>query len=482
MRNLQEIQQELSSMFKTVTGRLPESCIPLPESGSARKYYRLRAGRQHCIGTYNPIIAENKAFFGFCNHFQLVGLPVPEVLQINHNGDCYLQSDLGDENLFKLLQQSVGDESAFENVVKHYEDAISYLVDFQISGHKNLDYRLAYPVESFNEKAILDDLYYFKYYFLKLHPGIIFDEAKLDEDFEQLTGFISQAPSDYFMFRDFQSRNIMIHQDKTYFIDFQGGRKGPLQYDVASLLYQVKAQLPASLRNHLLKHYLHKLSHYINPQTIEFERYFPAFVYLRLFQVLGAYGFRGLIQKKRHFVESIPFALREIEQQLNQMPLPLSLPELKGVLLQLAHIKQQYPLNSGAHAGRLTVVVSSFSYLKGGIPVDVSGNGGGFVFDCRSLPNPGREPQYRMQTGRDKPVIDYLTASDEVKKFLNSVETLLKPAIQNYLDRNFSHFMISFGCTGGQHRSVFCADVIANRLLERFPTINLELHHHEQGF
>ncbi len=482
MRSLQEIQKELDSLFKSVTGKHPDSCIPLPESGSARKYYRIKAGENQYIGTYNPVTAENKAFFSFSNHFFELGLPVPKVIKINHNEDCYLQTDFGDQSLFNLVQRWHSDSSIRERVVQYYEDAISYLVDFQIAGNNGINYKVAYPVESFNEKAILDDLYYFKYYFLKLHPQIIFDDAKLDEDFAQLTGFIRQAPSDYFMYRDFQSRNIIIHKNKPHFIDFQGGRRGPLQYDVASLLFQVKAQLSTELRQHLLKHYLFKLSNYTDPQSIDFERYFPAFVYLRLFQVLGAYGFRGLIQKKRHFIESIPYALREIERQLNLMPLPLSLPELKGVLLQLTHIKHLYPIVETTESHKLRVVISSFSFLKGGIPDDVSGNGGGFVFDCRSLPNPGREAQYKMLTGRDQSVKKFLENQPEVSQFMLQTEELVSAAVRNYISRGFNHIMVSFGCTGGQHRSVYCADFLATQLSHKFPELTIELLHHEQSF
>jgi aminoglycoside/choline kinase family phosphotransferase len=482
MRSIHEIHTELENLFKSLTGKHPESCVPLPESGSARKYYRLKAGDIQYIGTYNPIKAENIAFFSFSDHFSAIGLPVPKVLKINHNEDCYLQTDFGDTSLFHYVQQSHSESTIPEKIIGYYEDAISYLVDFQISGHKGLNYQLAYPVESFNEKAILDDLYYFKYYFLKLHPQIVFDDAKLDEDFSVLTGFIRQAPSDYFMYRDFQSRNIIIHNDRPYFIDFQGGRRGPLQYDVASLLFQVKAQLPTEMRHHLLKHYLFKLAQHTDPQTIAFEKFFPAFVYLRLFQVLGAYGFRGLIQKKRHFIESIPYALREIEQQLNIMPLPLSLPELKGILLQLAHIKNTYPIEEKAHSDQLQLIVSSFSYLKGGIPDDGSGNGGGFVFDCRSLPNPGRETRYKMLTGRDQPVKEFLEGRPEVADFLDQTEGLVSHAVQNYLSRGFKHLMVSFGCTGGQHRSVYCADFMAGKLKQKFPEIAVRILHHEQQF
>ncbi|MDP3444918.1 MAG: RNase adapter RapZ, partial [Ignavibacteria bacterium] len=325
-----------------------------------------------------------------------------------------------------------------------------------------------------------EDLNYFKYYFLRLHPVITVNEAIMDEEFQRFAKFVSDAPADFFMYRDFQSRNILIKDNTTWFIDFQGGRKGPLQYDLVSLLYQVKAQMPQHIRNELIAYYLRMISKRLDVGALKFEFYLPSFVLLRLLQVLGAYGFRGIIQRKNHFLQSIPFALNEMEQLLTFDSLFEPYPELKSVLEQMLQLKHEYQLPESTKVKKLTVRLSSFSYKKGGIPPDQSGNGGGFVFDCRFLPNPGREQAYKMLTGLDKEVIAYLEQEKSVKDFLNDTQKIINEALGTYQNRGFSNLMISFGCTGGQHRSVYCAEKTAQWLQAKFPQVNLIVQHHEQ--
>ena len=283
-----------------------------------------------------------------------------------------------------------------------------------------------------------------------------------------------EAPADFFMYRDFQSRNIMVKDNHTYFIDYQGGRKGPLQYDIVSLLFQVKAQLSDDLREELLSHYKKELGRYIDAEEIGFDKYYKAFILLRLLQVLGAYGFRGLIQKKQHFVESIPYALNELVTLKDNLDIPFAMPELMNVLNEIEKLLPKYQQVKNE---KLTVVVNSFSYKNGGIPEDRSGNGGGFVFDCRTLPNPGRHEEYKKLTGQDVEVQDFLNEYEEVHVFFKSTQNLVFQSVDNYLERNFKNLFVNFGCTGGQHRSVFFAEMTALALHEKYPQIKVVLNH-----
>ena len=483
-----EIQNILAELTRSI-GETPKDILPIAESGSARKYYRIITDKRSLIGTYSSNIEENEAFLTFSKHFHDLGLNVPEVFAVNEERTCYLQSDFGDDNLFAHVQKAllaiVGPSTGSgtlatysENVIELYKKALSHLVKLQVLGHKGLDYSKAYPTERFDRQAIIDDLNYFKYYFVKPHEEIDFNETRLGKDFEAFADFVSQAPCDFFMYRDFQSRNIMVKDNELYFIDFQGGRKGPLNYDVVSLLYQVKAQIPQAVRDELVQYYKEELKQFVNPENVGFDTYQPYFVYLRLMQVLGAYGFRGLIQKKSHFIESIPYALKEIEALSKSMPLT-AFPELQGVISQLNKLDAKYAALIAPPAGKLTVTINSFSFKKG-YPADFSGNSGGFVFDCRALPNPGREPEFKTKTGRDWEVIDYLMAKPPVHEFLDHVKSIVKQSVDNYLERHFSNLMVSFGCTGGQHRSVFFAQTIYEWLKKEYPNIHLKLNHIER--
>ena len=504
-----EIQNILAELTRSI-GETPIEILPIAASGSARKYYRIFTERRSMIGTYSENTEENKAFLAFNKHFHDLGLNVPEVFVVNEKETCYLQSDFGDDNLFAHVQRSLvaagsstgsgaftsdsrfaslrgtkqsrldGSSTGSGTLIPLYKKALSHLVKLQVLGHQGLDYSKAYPTPSFDRQAILDDLNYFKYYFVKPHEEIEFNEARLGKDFEAFADFVSQAPCDFFMYRDFQSRNIMVKDNELYFIDFQGGRKGPLNYDVVSLLYQVKAQMPQATRDELIQYYKEELKPFVNPDEVKFDLYQPYFVYLRLLQVLGAYGFRGLIQKKSHFIESIPFALKELKTWNEKHPLT-DYPELQHVISQLSTLNYPTTLNSQLSTlnSKLTVTINSFSFRKG-YPNDFSGNGGGFVFDCRALPNPGREPEFKTKTGRDWEVIDYLMAKPPVHDFLDHVKGIVSQSVENYKERHFSHLMVSFGCTGGQHRSVFFAQTIYEWLKKEHPDIHLILNHIER--
>ncbi len=475
-----DIQNILAELTRSI-GETPNDILPIAESGSARKYFRIITGDKSLIGTYSSNIEENEAFLSFSKHFHGMGLNVPEVFAVNEERTCYLQSDFGDDNLFAHVQKellAVGPSTSSGTLIPLYKKALSHLVKLQVLGHQGLDYSKAYPTERFDRQAIIDDLNYFKYYFVKPHEEIDFNETRLGKDFEAFADFVSQAPCDFFMYRDFQSRNIMVNDGELYFIDFQGGRKGPLNYDVVSLLYQVKAQIPQATRDELVDYYKAELSQYINPEAVKFDTYQPYFVYLRLMQVLGAYGFRGLIQKKSHFIESIPYALREIEALSKAVPLT-KYPELQNVINQLNKLDAKYAALIAPPAGKLTVTINSFSFKKG-YPTDFSGNGGGFVFDCRALPNPGREPEFKTKTGRDWEVIDYLMAKPPVHVFLDHVKGIIGQSVDNYRERHFSNLMVSFGCTGGQHRSVFFAQTIYEWLKATYPDIHVIVNHIER--
>ena len=479
-----DIQNILAKLTRSI-GETPKDILPIAESGSARKYFRIITDKRSLIGTYSSNIEENEAFLSFSKHFHDLELNVPEVFAVNEEKTCYLQSDFGDDNLFAHVQKalvaagpSTGSGTLGENVIELYKKALSHLVKLQVLGHQGLDYSKAYPTERFDRQAIIDDLNYFKYYFVKPHEEIDFNETRLGKDFEAFADFVSQAPCDFFMYRDFQSRNIMVKDSELYFIDFQGGRKGPLNYDVVSLLYQVKAQIPQAIRDELVGYYKTELSQYMSPEAVKFDTYQPYFVYLRLMQVLGAYGFRGLIQKKSHFIESIPYALHEIEALSKATPLS-AYPELQSVISQLNKLDAKYAAVIAPPAGKLTVTINSFSFKKG-YPADFSGNGGGFVFDCRALPNPGREPEFKTKTGRDWEVIDYLMAKPPVHVFLDHVKGIVGQSVDNYRERHFSNLMVSFGCTGGQHRSVFFAQTIYEWLKATYPDIHLKLNHIER--
>ncbi len=464
----------LRRLFYQWTGNYPGDVIPLPPSGSQRKYFRLNAGDKSAIGAWNPVVEENEAFLYFSGHFRKHGLHVPEIYEVDARKEVYLMEDLGDTSLFTLTGKRDPSAEFPPELVDLYSASLKELVRFQVVACKDLDYSFCYPYPTFDARSMKWDLNYFKYYFLKLHAD--FHEGKLENDFHTLVDFLSKANAGYFMYRDFQSRNIFIKNNVPYFIDYQGGRKGPLQYDVASLLFQVKADLPFELRETLLDEYISELEQFISVDKESFKKHYYGFVLIRLLQVLGAYGYRGILEKKPHFLASIPFALKNLRWWLANTDPGIDIPELKKALEKLS-VLEQYSLNDpGNTPGVLTVNIKSFSYRQG-IPSDRSGNGGGFVFDCRALPNPGREERYRAFNGKDQIIIDYLKDKPEVIEFLENTEQLVSRSVDNYLSRGFTGLSVYFGCTGGQHRSVYCTETMAKRLMERYPDIKIIVEH-----
>ena len=455
----------LKKLFEQHFHAPPEHIQPLQGElgGSGRKITRLANSKDTAIGILYGVREENAAFLAFSKHFRRHGLPVPEIYAEDLTHGAYLEEDLGDTTLFEFLSNNRTGENISPQVVEAYRKVVAVLPRFQVESSRDLNYEVCYPNPSFDRQSIAWDLNYFKYYFLRL-AGIPFNEHALEEDFTRLTEFLLSAPRDYFLYRDFQSRNIMLRNGDPSFVDYQGGRKGALQYDIASLLYDAKADLPPDLRQQLLDHYLDRLSSFVPLDSEAFLRHYYAYVYIRIMQALGAYGFRGFFERRAHFLQSVPYALKNLRWLLHHVRLPIPLPALMDAFKGMLASEKLQGLAS--EADNLVVRIFSFSFHQG-LPKDDSGNGGGFVFDGRSLPNPGREERFKTLTGKDIPVIDYLNQQESVHQFLASVLSLVDSSIANYQQRGFKNLMVSFGCTGGQHRSVFLAEHLAKRLRGR---------------
>ena len=466
-----EKQQLLMEMFTQWSGEKVESLSLLPPSGSYREYVRICGGDKCALGVFNEDEKENKAFIGFTAHFYAQGLKVPQVFSQNLDEGIYLIEDLGHTTLFDFLQENRTGEEMSPELIELYKKTLKELIKFQMKGAEGLDFDLCYPRKAFDRQSMLWDLHYFKYYFLKL-AQVPFDEQALEDDFNKLIEFLLTAEHDYFLYRDFQSRNVMVKQGEPWFIDYQGGRRGALQYDLASLLYDGKADISPSMRDELLAFYIKELKKSKGVEDELFKQHFSGYVYIRIMQAMGAYGFRGFYEKKEHFLKSIPFALQNISYLLKNKPLSIDVPELNRVLASLVNNERLKKINA------LTVTINSFSY-KRGIPYDMSGNGGGFVFDCRAIHNPGRYAEYKHITGKDEPVIEFLSKEPEMTQFLDSVFSLVSQSVEKYIERNFKHLMVNFGCTGGQHRSVYSAEQLAQYLTAKYP-VTVKIRHIEQ--
>ena len=442
--------------------------------GSGRRIIRLSSGAKSAIGILYNVREENVAFLEFSRHFRRHGLPVPEIYAEDLSQGAYLEEDLGDTTLFEFLSRNRFGEGIGPEAVEAYRKVVAVLPRFQVEAARDLNYKVCYPRGSFDRQSIAWDLNYFKYYFLRL-ASIAFNEQALEDDFGRLTKFLLSAPREYFLYRDFQSRNVMLRAGQPFFLDYQGGRKGALQYDIASLLYDAKADLPPELRRQLLDHYLDTLAGFITLDREAFMQHYYAYVYIRIMQALGAYGFRGFYERKPHFLQSVPYALKNVRWLLHNVKLPIALPTLLDAFnSMLASEKLQSVASGGAH---LLVRIFSFSFHRG-LPKDDTGNGGGFIFDGRSLPNPGREEQFKPLTGKDAPVIEYLNQQESVHQFLASVTSLVDASVSNYQRRGFKNLMVSFGCTGGQHRSVYLAEQLAKHLRGR-NGVEVRVHHRE---
>jgi len=458
----------LKRLFEQHFHSTPEQIQPIQGKlgSSGRSIIRLRNDKASAIGVVYGVREENVAFLEFSKHFRRHGLPVPAIYAEDLDQDAYLEEDLGDLALFDFLSNNREGDNIAPAVIEAYRKVVETLPRFQVEAGRDLDYSVCYPRDSFDRQSIAWDLNYFKYYFLRL-AGIPFNEQRLEDDFARLTDFLLSADRGYFLYRDFQSRNIMLRSTQPFFVDYQGGRKGALHYDIASLLYDAKADLAPDVRRELLDHYLDNLERLLPITQEAFMEHFYAYVYVRIMQAMGAYGYRGFFERKAHFLQSVPYALKNLRWLLHNVELPIKVPTLLGAFKSMLASEQL--LSIAAETENLAVRIFSFSFHQGhqGAPRDETGHGGGFVFDARSLPNPGREERYKTLTGRDAPVVDYLIQHESVHQYIGNVIALVDASINSYQSRGFKNLMVSFGCTGGQHRSVYLAELLAKHLRGR---------------
>ena len=461
----------LKTLFESYTGQQLTERTELPTSGSHRRYFRLKGGNISIVGVIGTSLEENRAFVAISKHFKEKGLNVPTVLAVSEDGMSYIQEDLGEKMLFDLIAQ--GRDSGFYN---SYESnllcrTIEQLPKIQFKGAEGLDWNVCYPQKEFDARMVDFDLNYFKYCFLKA-TGLEFNEGRLQDDFERLKAELLKDSDNTFLYRDFQARNVIIRDGEPYFIDYQGGRRGPIYYDVASFIWQARARYPDELKEELIRTYLRSLRSFLPVDEDHFRERLRLFVLFRTLQVLGAYGFRGYFEKKPHFLASVPFALDNLRSLIR---IPFSdYPYLNSILTELTNMPQFYEI---AVDKRLEVHIYSFAYKKG-IPADNTGNGGGYVFDCRSVNNPGKYEHYRQFNGNDPEVIKFLEDDGEVLVFLESVYKLVDAHVQRFIERKFTHLQVCFGCTGGKHRSVFCAERLAAHLAGRY-NVKVKLTHRE---
>jgi len=472
---MQSMIDAICELYKDWKGKEHKQLDVLPQSGSERRYFRLYDTTQSVIGTYGANIRENETFIYFSNHFRKRNLPVANILAVNDTTTAYLQEDFGDRSLLHILEQK-----KFTNeVYLLFKRSLETLAELHVKGDQELNYNLCLTNAEFGKQAIMADLLYFKYYFLDAlrRP---YDKQKLIDDFEALSTYLTHTEYKYFMFRDFQSRNILVKEDASiHFIDYQGGMKGAPQYDVASMLWQARANLPDEWKESLLVDYMNSFEGLIGSSLERniFRSQYNGYVLIRLLQVLGAYGFRGLFERKAQFLTSIPLALKNLKWFFENQSLGIAVPEFSKVLSICVSdevVEHFAPLQANEQTP-LVVKICSFSYRQG-IPQDESGNGGGFVFDCRGILNPGRIQEFKTMHGRDKSVMDYLEQQTRMSEFLNSVFDIVDITVEDYIGRGFESLTVSFGCTGGQHRSVYAADALARHLRNKFK-VKIELKH-----
>ena len=477
---MEEILKHIENLYNTKYAQPWDRIQKIPQSGGDRIYFRISTGTQTIIATYNNNIKENQTFIYFANYFYAKGMPVPQIIAVNEACNTYLQEDVGAVSLLDILEK----EGKTERVFSLFQKSLTALAQLQIVGAKGLDYAQCVTSKYFGKHSILTDLLYYKYYFLDTlqYP---YDKQALIDEFELLSDQLAVNHFDNFMFRDFQSRNIMVHQEEVYFIDFQGGMQGGLPYDVASLLWQAKAGLSNEWKEKLLNHYIQELQKLL-PGSIEasvFKKQYNGFVLLRLLQVMGAYGFRGLFERKAHFLSSIPLGLENLKSFLQTYDLNKDTPVFASILKWMVSdevIARFTPPTANADTP-LVITIHSFSYKKG-IPADTTDNGGGFVFDMRGILNPGRIEAYKNQSGMDKPVQDFLEQRTKMNVFLNSVWDLIDITVEDYLKRGFTSLQINFGCTGGQHRSVYAAEQTARHLRNKYKIKVLLTHTNKENW
>lgn len=474
------IKELIEELFHSFSSDKITGIEKLAKSGGDRVYYRITTDTKSYIAAYNLNIKENNTFLYFTNHFKNMQAPVPEIFAVSSDVMLYIQEDFGANCLLDILEN----EGYTERVKQLYKKALKALAKLQVKADRDLDYKQCITSQEFGKQAILSDLLYFKYYFLDTLK-LPYDKEKLGDDFEALSSYLNHADHKYFMFRDFQSRNVMIKNDEPYFIDYQGGMKGAVQYDVASLLWQAKADLSDEWKNELLQYYIDCVE-VETGQTVDRTRFvsqYNGYVLIRLLQVLGAYGFRGLFERKAHFLTSIPLALQNLRAFLQNNKMGIAVPEFDRILALIVEddiVHRFEPIKATAETP-LVVNIKSFSFLKSGYPKNVSDNGGGFVFDCRGILNPGRIEEHKKETGRDKPVQDYLVDKTRMEEFLAGVFSTVDISVEDYIKRNFEVLEVNFGCTGGQHRSVYAADALARHLKNKYG-VKTVVKHIEQNF
>jgi aminoglycoside/choline kinase family phosphotransferase len=466
--------QILEKLFEAHFGVRADTVSIIPMSGSDRRYYRLIKGKTSAIGTFNQNIAENNSFYYFTDLFRKHEINVPEIYKTGKDRRYYLQQDLGNTTLFDELNN----KGFTEEVKDLYRRSLEQLAKLQWIAGRGVDYNQCFGTKIFDEKAISADFLYFKYYFADLQK-VVYDKTELIDDIEEISKDLGRIQPKMLMFRDFQSRNIMLYDDKVFFIDYQGCMQGPPQYDIASLLWQAKAKLPQKWKDELLNSYITSLNNLPMAKVDEMylRKGYSQFVMLRLVQVLGAYGFRGLLERKPHFISSISPALKNLEGFLNDNPQIPNYPKLRGLLEKVSSkdIQKQYETVQAKEDAKLKIIINSFSYKKG-IPKDASSNGGGFVFDCRGILNPGRIEAYKKLSGLDEMVQYYLLTETQMPSFLEHINALTDISVTDYLQRDFESLQINFGCTGGQHRSVFAAEKLAKHIKSKY-NLKVEVNH-----
>jgi aminoglycoside/choline kinase family phosphotransferase len=472
-------RDRVARLFARQYGAPPASISAVAADGSARRYFRMPTPEGGTvIGGYGSDRRENRAFLSFSSSFRTAGLPVPEILAENRRQGIWLEEDLGDDSLFDLLAAARSESGAFpDEMLELYSAVVRILPRFQVDGGRVVNFRVAYPRRAFDRQSMAWDLNYFKYHFLKL-AHVSFDEARLERDFSKLLRFLLEADREHFMYRDFQSRNIMVRAGEPWFIDYQGGRRGALQYDVASLLYDAKADLPSGVREALLHCYVEALEEVAGVDAATFMVHYRGFVLIRIMQAMGAYGYRGFFERKPRFLQSVPYAARNISDFLEE-GLPVPLPELEAVFSRIARRWADDESQNGQESA-LRVDVTSFSY-RTGYPEDRAGHGGGYVFDCRGISNPGRRAEFVHMNGLDDPVASFLEAQPEATSFWEGVRRLTESHVEAYRRRSFSSLSIGFGCTGGQHRSVYFAERLTRHLAELYPDLEVVVTHRERG-
>ena len=463
---MEAVLNEIRTQLQLLTGNTADRIEKIQQSGSDRVYFRIYHANGTTIATYNQHLKENETFIYFSRHFKKAGLPVPEIYGQNPAGNLYFQEDFGPDSLLNCLER----DGYNDYVYRLFQKSLQQLARVQVLGDQELDYNHCITAKVFGKQAIISDLLYFKYYFLDTLQ-IPYDKQALLDDFDALSNYLTHTQYKFFMFRDFQSRNILVKNDNVYFIDYQGGMKGAPQYDVASLLWQAKAELSEEWKNKLLDYYIDCLDPLLE-QPVErttFVSQYNGYVLIRLLQVLGAYGFRGLFERKAHFLSSIPLAMRNLRFFIQNKRVGIVTPEFDRLLHLIIsdEIIDRFEPIQATEETPLRVEINSFSYKKG-IPADETDNGGGFVFDMRGILNPGRLAEFKYLTGKDKPVIDFLEQQTKMNTFLNSVWDIIDVNVESYLQRGFENLQINFGCTGGQHRSVYAAEQTARHLRNKY--------------